>query len=59
MKSVIILKVNPGILKRGGGIKMWIWLCVERGSCLGFGKSRNEEDWKKYCDVKKDAERVL
>ena len=30
-------KVTPGILKRGGGIKMWLWLCVERGSYLGFG----------------------
>ena len=28
--SVVILKANPGILKRGGGIKMWMWLCLER-----------------------------
>ena len=32
MKSVIILKANPGILKRGDGIKIWMWLCVERES---------------------------
>ena len=30
MKSVVILKENPGILKRGGVIKMWMWLGVER-----------------------------
>ena len=37
MKSVVILKANPGILKLGGGIKMWMWLCVESGSYLGSG----------------------
>ena len=26
LKSVVILKANPGLLKRGGGIKMWMWL---------------------------------
>ena len=31
-----ILKTNPGILKRGGGIKMWMSLCVERESYLRF-----------------------
>ena len=36
MKSVAILKANPGILKRGGGIKMWMWLCAERESYLRF-----------------------
>ena len=38
-KSVAVLKANPGILKCGGGIKMWLWLCVEREreSYLGFG----------------------
>ena len=36
-KSVVILKANPGILKLGGAIKMWMWLCVERGSYLGSG----------------------
>ena len=25
------------ILKRSGAIKRWMWLCVERGSYLGFG----------------------
>ena len=37
VKSVVILKANPSILKHGGGIKMWMWLCVERQSYLGFG----------------------
>ena len=31
VKSAVILKANPGILKRGGGIRMWMWLCVENG----------------------------
>ena len=26
---MVILKKNPGILKCDGGIKMWMWLCVE------------------------------
>ena len=34
---IVILKANPGSLKRSGGIKMWMWLCIERGSYLGFG----------------------
>ena len=34
--TLCLLKVNLGILKRGGGIKMQIWRCVERES-LGFG----------------------
>ena len=34
--SVVILKTYKGILKRGGGIKMWMWLCVERASYLRF-----------------------
>ena len=60
VKSVAILKVNPGILKRGAGIKMWMWLCVERDSYLGFGKqSQNEEDSKKYCEAKIDAKRIV
>ena len=37
VKSVVILMAIPGILKCGGGIKMWMWLCVERESYLGFG----------------------
>ena len=32
---MVIQKTNPGILKCGGRIKMW--LCVERGSSMGFG----------------------
>ena len=34
---LVMLKTNPFILKCGGGIKMWIWLCEERESYLGFG----------------------
>ena len=37
MKSVVIVKANPGIFKHGGEIKMWMWLCVERESYLEFG----------------------
>ena len=37
VKSVVKLKENPGILKRGGRIKMWMWLCVERRNYLRFG----------------------
>ena len=36
MKSVVILKANPDILKRGG-ITMWMSLCVESKKYLGFG----------------------
>ena len=55
---MVILKANPSILKRGGGIKMWMWLCLERESYLGFGNRvgmRNEKDRKKYYEAKKDA----
>ena len=34
---MVILKANPGILKLGSGIKMWMWMCVERESYLRFG----------------------
>ena len=37
VKFVVILKTNSSILKRGGGIKMWMWLYEERGSCLSLG----------------------
>ena len=37
MKPVVILNANPGILKRGGGTKAWMWLCVERERSLGYG----------------------
>ena len=59
VKSVVILKANPGILKCSVGINMWIWLCVERESYLGFGNSRNDKDREKYCEAKKDTKRVL
>ena len=32
-----MLKTNPGILNSGVGGKMWMLLCVERMSYLGFG----------------------
>ena len=60
---MVILNANPGILKRGGRIKLWMGLCVERERELfGFRiwkQSRNEEDRKKYCEAKKDAKRVV
>ena len=31
-------KNKPGILKHGVGIKIWMWLCIERESYSGFGK---------------------
>ena len=34
---MVILISNTGILKYGGGIKMWMWQCVEKESYLGFG----------------------
>ena len=60
VKSVAVLTANPGILKCGGGIKMWLWLCVERERELFriWKQSRNEEDRKKYCEAKKHARRV-
>ena len=52
---MVILKANPHILKRDGGIKMSILLCVERQK-----ESRNEEDMKtKYQGKKKDAKGVV
>ena len=57
VKSVIILNANPGILKCGGGIKMWMQLCVESESYLGFGKRLGVR--KKCCEAKKDAKRVV
>ena len=57
VKSVVILKANPSILKHGGGIKVWMCSCVERENHLGFGNSQNEEDSKKY--GKKRSKRVV
>ena len=60
VKSVVILKANPGILKRGGGIKMWIWLCVERESYLRFGnRARMRKIGRNFVRQKKDAKRVV
>ena len=60
MKSVVILlKANPGILKCGGGIKTWMWLCGKSELFRIWKQSQNEEDRKKYCEAKKDAKRVV
>ena len=36
-KSVATSKVNPGILRNGGGTEMWVWLCAGSGIYLGSG----------------------
>ena len=60
VKSVVMLKANPGILKHGGGLKMWIWLCVERRSCLGFGNSVGmRKIGRNIVMQKKDAKRAV
>ena len=60
VRSVVILKANPGTLKRGGGIKVWMWLCVERGSYLRFGNRIGmRKIGRKYCEAKKDPKRVV
>ena len=54
MKSVIILKTNPEILKCSGEIKTCgCGCCVGREDYLGFGNSQNEAETKKYCETKK------
>ena len=59
LKYVFILKANPNILKCDGGIKMWMWLCVERELFRIWKQSWNEEDRKKCYEAKKDAKRVV
>ena len=47
---MVILKENSGILKWGGGIKMWMWVCVELFRIWEL--SQNEEEMlgsKKRC----------
>ena len=57
---MVILKANPYILKRGGEIKMWMWLCVERESYLEFGsRARMKKIGKKYCEAIRNAKRVV
>ena len=56
---MVKLKANPGILKRGCGIKMWMWLCVERGSYLGFGNKVGMRKTARNCEAKKDAKRIV
>ena len=57
---VVILKTTPGILKRGDGIKMWIWLCSERGSYLRFGNRIGmRKIGRNIVRQKKDAKRVV
>ena len=58
MNSVVILKANLGLLKCGGGRKMWMWLCVERELFRIWKQSWNGEDKKKYCEAK-NAKRVV
>ena len=53
VKSVVILKRNPGILKHVGGKKMWMWLCIKRELFRIWKQTQNEEDWKKYCEANK------
>ena len=36
-KSVATSRVNPGILRNGGGTEMWVWLCAGSGIYLGSG----------------------
>ena len=56
---MVILKANPGILKRGGGIKMWMWLYVERGCYLGFGnRVRMRKIGRNIVRQKKDANSI-
>ena len=60
VKSVVILKANPGILKLGGGIKMWMWLCIERRSYLGSGdRVGMRKIGRNSARQKKDAKRVV
>ena len=55
-----ILKANPGILKRGGGKKVWMWLFGERESYLGFGnRVRMRKIRRNIVRQKKDAKRVV
>ena len=48
VKSWIILKAHPKILKHCCGIKMWIWLRVKRELFSIWKQSWNEEHRKKY-----------
>ena len=60
MKSVLTLKANPGILKCGGRIRMWMWLRIERKSYLGFGNIvRIRTIGRNIVRQKKDAMRVV
>ena len=39
---------------------MWRWLCTERERAIRiWNHIRSEEDMKKYCEAKKDAQRVV
>ena len=59
LKSVAILKANLGILKHGDGRKMWMWLCVERESYLGFASRMGMWKIGKNIVKQKRAKRVL
>ena len=56
---MVILRGEPGILKCGGGIKIRMCLvCIKRKLFTIWKQSRNEEDRKIFCEVKKFAKRV-
>ena len=57
--STAILKTNPGILKCGGGIKMWMWLGLERESYLELGNRVRMRKIQRNIVSKKDAKRVV
>ena len=59
VKSVVILKANPGILKCGGNKDVDVAVCRKRELFRIWKQSRNGEDRKKYCEAKKDAKRVV
>ena len=57
---MVTLKANPGFLKRGGGIKMWIRLCLERESYLRFGNRVGmRKIGRNIVMQKKDAKRAV
>ena len=54
-----VLKANTDIFKRCGGIKIWMWLCVERQSYLGFGNRVRMSKIGRNIVRLKDAYRVV
>ena len=56
---MVILKANPGILRHGGGIKMWVWLCVGKESYLRLGNRVGMRKIGRNIVRKKYAKRVV